>query len=228
MLRQKAAVDSLEEAESILFALAQAIEQRDKSTAGHCKRLATMSMTLGMALGLPNAQLLALHRAGYLHDIGKVGIPDSILFKPGPLSEAEWAIMRTHPIAGEEICRPTRTMQSVLPIIRSHHERWDGSGYPDGLKGEEIPLLARILQVADIFDALTSQRPYKPAMSTAEALDVLSEEARRGWRDRKLVELLRKLFELPLDVCAQESLIPWPPPEPMERSLEAMREALSR
>jgi putative two-component system response regulator len=195
MLRHKAAIDSLEEAESILFALARAVEQRDKAFGGHCERLATTSLMLGTALGLPRPQLLALHRGGFLHDIGKVAIPDAILFKPGSLDEAEWAVMRTHTIKGEEICRHTRTLAAVLPIIRSHHERWDGSGYPDGLRGEQIPLLARILQVADVFDALTSIRPYKRAFSPAEALAVLDAETRRGWRDPRLVALLHKVVE---------------------------------
>ncbi len=226
MLRHKAAVDSLEESESILFALAQAVEQRDAATIGHCERLATLSMTLGSALGLPRSQIIALYRGGYLHDIGKIAIPDAILFKNGPLSAAEWEIMKTHTLRGEEICRRTRTLKAVLPIIRHHHERWDGSGYPDGLRGEEIPLLARVLQVADIYDALTSERSYKPALPSSEAHEILEAEARRGWRDAKLVALLRKLSEMPLDQAAASSLVPWPTPEPMLRSLEAMRLAL--
>lgn len=226
MLRHKAAIDSLEEAESILFALAQAIEQRDKCTGGHCERLANTSMMLGSALGLPRSQLLALHRGGFLHDIGKVAIPDSILFKNGSLSEEEWEIMRTHTIRGEEICRPIRTLSAVLPIIRSHHERWDGSGYPDGLRGEAIPLLARILQVADVFDALTSVRPYKPALSSAEALNVLDAEARRGWREPRLVALLHQLFEAPLDDAARPVLAGGPISDNVPQSLENMRRAL--
>jgi putative two-component system response regulator len=226
MLRHKAAIDSLEEAESILFALAQAIEQRDKCTGGHCERLAITSMMLGSALGLPRSQLLALHRGGFLHDIGKVAIPDSILFKNGSLSEEEWVTMRTHTVRGEEICRPIRTLSAVLPIIRSHHERWDGSGYPDGLGGEAIPLLARILQVADVFDALTSVRPYKPALSSAEALNVLDAEARRAWREPRLVALLHQLFEAPLDDSARQLLAGWPLSDSVPQSLENMRRAL--
>ncbi len=218
MLRHKAAIDSLEEAESILFALAQAVEHRDRCTAGHCERLAALSVTLGMVLGLPKSQLLALHRGGYLHDIGKIGIPDAILFKPGPLTEEEWAVMRTHSARGEEICRPARTLGPVLPIIRNHHERWDGTGYPDGLSGEEIPLLARILQTADVFDALTSARPYKPPLPAAEALDILDAEARRGWRDPALVAVLQ-------GVCDS---VDWNAPDPMSQSLENMRRVLSR
>jgi putative two-component system response regulator len=187
MLRSKAAIDSLEEAETILFALAQAIEQRDTYTAGHCQRLAWYSVSLGMALGLPRLQLLALHRGGFLHDIGKISVPDSILHKKGKLTEDEWRIVRMHPVKGEEICRPMKSLASVLPVIRSHHERWDGGGYPDGLRGELIPLAARILQVADIYDALTTERPYKAALDPKDALVVLNEEAARGWRDPRLV-----------------------------------------
>jgi putative two-component system response regulator len=191
MLRNKSAIDSLEEAETILFALAQAVEKRDKYTGDHCDRLAHYSLMLGSALGLPKWQLQALHRGGYLHDIGKVCVPDAILFKKGPLTEEEWVVMRAHTTKGEEICRPMKTLAPVLPIIRSHHERWDGTGYPDGLKGEEIPLVARILQIADIFDALTTARPYKAALSLEESMSILDEESRRGWRDAELVSLFQ-------------------------------------
>ncbi len=225
MLRHKSAIDSLEEAESILFALAQAIEQRDKCTGGHCERLAITSMSLGVALGLSRSQLLALHRGGFLHDIGKISIPDAILFKAGPLNEEEWAVMRTHTVRGQEICQRIRTLAPVLPIIRNHHERWDGSGYPDGLEGENIPLLARILQTADVFDALTSVRPYKPALTPAEALNVLEAEARRGWRDRQLVELLRSMHESAFGAVQP---LPMGGSDLMEQSLENMRRALMK
>jgi putative two-component system response regulator len=189
MLRNKALIDSLEEAETILFALAQTVEQRDVYTGQHCQRLAITSVLLGEALGLSDSALTALYRGGYLHDIGKIAIPDRILFKQGVLSAAEWEIMRSHPIRGEQICQTMKSLWPVLPIIRNHHERWDGSGYPDGLAGEEIPLLARILQVADIYDALTTARSYKPALSHEEASALMEEEVRRGWRDPELVPL---------------------------------------
>ena len=158
------------ETERILFALAQAVEQRDRYTANHCGRLAFISVAMGIFMGLDRGNLLSLYRGGYLHDIGKVGIPDSILFKPDKLNEEEWAVMRTHTIRGVDICRHLKSLAPVMPIIRYHHERWDGSGYPHGLRGEEIPLLARVLQTADIYDALTSPRPYKEAYSAAKAL----------------------------------------------------------
>jgi putative two-component system response regulator len=195
MLRNKALIDSLEEAETILFALAQAVEHRDSYTGQHCQRLAITSVMLGEALGLSPNELTALYRGGYLHDIGKICIPDAILYKPGKLTEEEWEVMRSHPERGEEICRPMKSLWPVLPIIRSHHERWDGTGYPDGLKGESIPLLARILQVADIFDALVTERPYKKALSAVEALTILDEEVHRGWRDPELVQLFTNTMQ---------------------------------
>jgi putative two-component system response regulator len=189
LLRHKAAVDSLEEAETILFALAQAVENRDTGTGQHCERLATYSVALGLALGLPRQDLVALYRGGFLHDIGKISVPDAILLGTGKLTDEQWVIMQRHTIHGVEICEPMKTLASVLPIIRSHHERWDGTGYPDRLRGEEIPLLARILQVVDIFDALTTARSYKPAYTKDEALVILQQEAAKGWRDAELVAL---------------------------------------
>jgi len=217
MLRNKAAIDSLEEAETILFALAQGVEKRDKYTGDHCGRLATFSVALGTAMGLAGWQLQALHRGGFLHDIGKICVPDAILFKKGPLTEEEWVVMRAHTVKGEEICKPMKTLAPVLPIIRSHHERWDGTGYPDGLKGEDIPLLARILQIADIYDALTTARPYKPALSKVETLQIMEEEARRGWRDPELISLF------------QEVVKKWGTPDgQMSESLDNMRRELTK
>lgn len=173
--------------EAVVLTLALAVERRDSLTAGHCARLSLMSAEIGKRLGLSSQEICALERGGFLHDVGKVAVPDAILFKQGPLTQEEWAIMRHHTIAGEEICRPIRALEPVLPIIRHHHERWDGSGYPDGLAGDRIPLLARVIQVADIYDALTAVRPYKDAFSHREALSILAEEADRGWRDPELI-----------------------------------------
>jgi len=224
MLRNKALIDSLEEAETILFALAQSVEHRDRYTGLHCERLATYSIALGQALGLPRNDQLALYRGGYLHDIGKICIPDVILFKRGLLTDDEWQTMRLHTIRGEEICRPMKTLTPVLPIIRSHHERWDGSGYPDGLAGEEIPLLARILQVADIYDALTTARPYKPAFSHQHAIEIMLEEARRGWRDPELVPLFAEVSQ----AAEGGDVASWPANVSMQQSLENMRRQLSK
>ncbi len=223
MLRSKALIDSLEEAETILFALAKSVEARDNYTGLHCERLAAYSVRLGQALGLSRADQLALYRGGYLHDIGKIGIPDSILFNKGLLSAEEWEVMRLHTIRGEEICRPMKTLAPVLPVIRSHHERWDGSGYPDGLKGEEIPLLARILQVADIYDALTTARSYKPAFSHSYALEIMFEESQRGWRDPELIPLFAEM-ELQTSVAPDEA---WEVDTSMQESLDNMRRQLS-
>jgi putative two-component system response regulator len=219
MLRSKSAIDSLEEAESILFALAQAVEHRDVYTAGHCHRLSCYSVTLGMGLGLPKPQLLALHRGGFLHDLGKIGVPDAILHKKGKLTEEEWVIMRAHPARGEEICRPMKSLQSVLPVIRSHHERWDGGGYPDGLRGKEIPLVARILQIADIYDALTTTRPYKAALNPERALGILDEEASLGWRDPELVDVFRGLHRQGRVPATGPALLGWPQLEVMRQSV---------
>jgi putative two-component system response regulator len=218
MLRNKALIDSLEEAETILFALAQAVEHRDLFTGQHCQRLAATSVMLGEALGLNHADLTALFRGGYLHDIGKISIPDAILYKQGLLTVEEWDVMRCHPVRGEEICKPMKSLWPVLPIIRNHHERWDGTGYPDGLAGENTPLLARILQIADIYDALITERPYKSALSQQEAFTVMDEEVRRGWRDPELVPLFISTIESkPSSAFAQ-----------MDSSLENMRVEISR
>jgi putative two-component system response regulator len=223
MLRNKALIDSLEEAESILFALAQSVEHRDRHTGQHCERLAAYSIALGKALGLQRRDLVTLYRGGFLHDIGKVSIPDAILFKRGLLTEEEWQTMRLHTLRGEEICRPMKTLAPVLPIIRSHHERWDGSGYPDGLAGEDIPLLARILQVADIYDALTTARPYKPAFSHQHAMDIMLEESRRGWRDPELIPLFGQIARDGVEAVAD-----WPGSTLMQQSLESMRRQLAK
>ena len=182
-----------DETEYTLFALALAVEQRDTITAGHCERLALTSLILGTAMALDRPSLLALYRGGYLHDVGKVGIPDSILFKPGRLTAQEWVVMRSHPLRGEEICRHMSSLATTLPVIRHHHERWDGSGYPDGLRGNQIPLLARVLQIADIYDALTNPRPYKPAYEAKRAISIIEEETARGWRDPEIVDIFLNL-----------------------------------
>jgi putative nucleotidyltransferase with HDIG domain len=162
----------------------------------HCHRLALLVSLLGVEMGLDTTDLQSLRRGAYLHDIGKIGIPSSILLKRGPLDEEEWCIMRKHPLIGEQICRDLPSMQGILPIIRSHHERWDGTGYPDGLREKEIPLLARITQMADIYDALTAERPYKSAFSPEKALETIREEGLRGWRDPNLVRIVENLFPI--------------------------------
>lgn len=228
MLRNKRVVDSLEEAESILFALAVTVEQRDKETGNHCQRLAALSVSLGKALGLPGDDLLALYRGGYLHDIGKVAVPDAILFKRGILNEEEWGVMRSHTWKGEQICRPMRSLNPVLPIIRNHHERWDGTGYPDGLAGEAIPLLARILQLADIYDALTSRRSYKSAYTPEEAVAMIEKEAEMGWRDPELVSVFCEMVREPNFVIQSAALFSAGESETENAALQSMLESLAR
>jgi putative two-component system response regulator len=211
---------TIDETEGILFALAQTVEQRDHNTGGHCERLAFVSVALGMALKLEQASLVALYRGGYLHDVGKVGIPDAILCKPGRLTAEEWVTMRRHPAIGEQICQHLTTLRPVLPLIRHHHERWDGSGYPDGLRGTEIPLLARVLQITDVYDALTNLRPYKPAFTPDEALRIIEEETARGWRDPEIVELF---FRLHRDVVLKVRAYTATP----DRNLQNMSDALA-
>jgi putative two-component system response regulator len=194
LLRLKQYTDELENAEGVLFSLAQSIEARDPYTSGHCERLAEISARLGEKLGLPEEDIKALRRAGIVHDIGKVVVPDSILLKPGPLSAEETEILRKHPVVGERICAPLRTFQLVLPIIRHHHERHDGSGYPDGLRGDEIPLTAAILQLADVYDALTTDRPYRKGSTPEVALQIMDEEATLGWWDRNLFDNFRDMI----------------------------------
>ncbi|MBI2563923.1 MAG: response regulator [candidate division NC10 bacterium] len=188
LLKLKRHTDELENAETVLFSLALSVEAKDPYTNGHCDRLARYSVALGKSLGLHAEQLKALQRGGVLHDLGKIGVPESILLKPGPLNDMERAVVREHPAIGERICKPLKTLRTVLPIIRHHHERWDGSGYPDGLAGEAIPLTARIMQVADIYDAFTTERPYKRALTQEEAIALMREETAKGWWDLRLVE----------------------------------------
>ncbi len=197
LLRMKAFTDDLDSAEAVLCTLARSIEAKDPYTEGHCERLAVHAVGLGKALGLEQPDLRALHLGGYLHDLGKVGIPEAILQKPGPLTAEERLIMQRHPLIGEEICRPLRTLRFVLPIIRHHHERQDGSGYPDGLAGEAVPLLAHILQIVDVYDAMTTDRPYRRAMTQEAALQFLQNEAERGWWDRGIVVRFRELVVSP-------------------------------
>lgn len=194
LVRLKLFTDELEHAESVLFSLAQSIEARDPYTHGHCERLANMSSRLGEKLGLPEDQLRALRRAGIVHDIGKVAVPDAILLKPSSLSEEEMRVIRQHPVVGERICAPLRTFRAVLPIIRHHHERHDGSGYPDGLRNSQIPVTAAILQLADVYNALTTDRPYRKASPSAVALAIMDEEAKRGWWDRPLLDAFRAMI----------------------------------
>jgi putative two-component system response regulator len=187
LLKLKEFTDELENAEAVLVALARGIESRDPYTGNHCERLAHYATELGRHIGLDGDNIVALKRGGYLHDLGKVSIPDEVLKKGSGLTPQEWELMKQHPVIGEAICRPLNSFRNVLPIIRHHHEHWDGSGYPDALKHYEIPLLARILQVVDVYDALRTSRPYKPALTHDEAEWTMMQEAGRGLWDPDLV-----------------------------------------
>jgi putative two-component system response regulator len=193
LVRMKSFTDELENAETVLFSLATSIEVKDPYTEGHCERLSEYSVTLGRQIGLSDELQVALRRAGIVHDIGKVAVPEHILLKPGPLTEDEWKIMKQHPVVGERICRPLKTFRHVLPIIRHHHEKLDGSGYPDGLRGDEIPITARVLQTVDIYDALTTDRPYRKALPPQEAISRIRKEVESGWWDGSLVDQLEAL-----------------------------------
>jgi putative two-component system response regulator len=187
LIKLKEFTDELETAESVLCTLGLSVESRDPYTEGHCERLADHATSLGRHLQLEEDEIVALRRGGYLHDLGKIAVPDEILKKGANLTSEEWIVMRRHPITGENICRPLKSLRLVLPIIRNHHEHFNGTGYPDGLDGQNIPLLARILQVVDVYDALRTARPYKPALSHDHAAITMREEAQAGLWDEELV-----------------------------------------
>jgi putative two-component system response regulator len=196
LLRMKEFTDELETVDSVLCTLGLIVESRDPYTEGHCERLALNAADLGRHLALDEDSIVALRRGGYLHDLGKIAVPDEILKKGSDLTPEEWKIMKQHPATGENICKPLKSLRLVLPIIRHHHEHIDGSGYPDGLSGGEIPLLPRILQVVDVYDALRTKRPYKPAIGHEQSALTMHEKARLGLLDGDLVhEFLDLLLE---------------------------------
>ena len=198
LLKIKQFTDELEHAENVLFALALSIEAKDPYTEGHCDRLSESSEALAKRLSLSEEERIALRRGGVIHDIGKVAVPDQILLKPGPLTPEERKVMQRHTIVGAGICSPLKSFRSVLPIMRHHHEKIDGSGYPDGLKGDAVPLTARILQTVDIYDALTTDRPYRKAMAPDRAFALMREEVKRGWWDGALVDELEAMVQAPV------------------------------
>lgn len=195
LLQLKAFTDELEHAEAVFRALAVTIEARDGYTAKHCERLARYATALATHLGLSEPEVQIVARGAFLHDLGKVGVPDGILLKPGPLNPEEQATMARHSVLGAALLKSLKTFQAVVPIIRHHHERYDGSGYPDGLAGDTIPLGAQIVAIVDGYDALTTDRPYRTALSHEEAARILREEAAKGWRNPELVEAFLILVE---------------------------------
>ena len=169
-----------------------AIDLRDGYTAAHSDGVSQYAVTLGHALKLPLEQIETLRLGGLIHDVGKIGVPDQILRKPGKLTEAEWELMRKHTTMGETILNPIEQFQHLLPLVRWHHERLDGSGYPDGLRGKEIPYLVRILSIADVFEAYTADRPYHPGRSLTEGMHFLQREADAGRLDNAMVALFQR------------------------------------
>jgi putative two-component system response regulator len=188
LARLKRYTDDLDSAASIIMALAVMIEARAGYTEGHCHRVANFATALGRRVGLGPDELQALYRGGFLHDIGMLAIPDLVLSRQGPLEPEEFELVKSHTVIGDGLCRHLRSLHAVRPIVRHHHERFDGSGYPDGLHGNHIPIIAQIIGLIDVYDAITTDRPYQRAQSADQALLVLGKQVERGWREPELVE----------------------------------------
>jgi putative two-component system response regulator len=195
LVRMKRYTDDLDSAASLIVAMALLVEARDGNTEGHCHRMANYATALGRALDLGEGDLQALQRGGFLHDIGMLAIPDAVLKKSGPLNQEEYELMKSHTTVGDSLCSNLRSLEGVRPIVRHHHERNDGSGYPDGLKGDEIPLVAQIIGLVDVYDAVTTRRPYQGPHSPQEAVDILRGQVARGWRRAELVDTFAELVE---------------------------------
>ena len=197
LVRLKRYTDELDSAEAVIMSLARTVEARDPCTEGHCQRLSRLAVAMGTRLGLGAEDLSALARGGVLHDLGKIGISDAVLLKPATLTAAEFEQMKQHAVIGDHLCSELRALQAVRPIVRHHHERLDGSGYPDGLRGSAVPLLAQIIAIVDVYDALTSARPYHEPINSHSAIETLRSEAARGWRDIDLVAEFERTLEAP-------------------------------
>jgi putative two-component system response regulator len=195
LIRIKRYTDDLDSATALIVSLALLIEARDGNTEGHCHRMANYATALGRALELGENELQALHRGGFIHDIGMLAIPDAVLRKSGRLDPEEFELMKSHTTVGDSLCAHLRSLEPVRPIVRHHHERLDGSGYPDGLKGDEIPLLAQIIGLVDVYDAVTTRRPYQGPHPDNEAVDILRGQVARGWRRADLVDKFAALVE---------------------------------
>lgn len=204
LLRLREYVNELENAEEVIFSLARAVEAKDEYTEGHCGRLSFLGEALGKELGMSEMDLLILKRGGILHDIGKIAISDNILLKPGPLTEEEFEIIKTHPDEGYKICAPLKTLQPVLPTILHHHERYNGSGYPTGLKGEDCPIHARIIGIVDTYDALTSKRSYRNALSKEMAIRIMRDETEKGLWDPAMVEIFISMINASPNLISKE------------------------
>ncbi|MEM8778772.1 MAG: HD domain-containing phosphohydrolase [Cyanobacteria bacterium P01_G01_bin.49] len=188
LIQRKRLYEWLEQMQQVLFLISKAIDKRYSPEGTSNVRFDKLAQKFGDYLDLNPVEINDLILASHLHDIGTVAIPDAVMLKQGTLDDKERELIEQHVLIGEEICRPMQNRRSIAQIIRHHHERWDGSGYPDGLAGENIPKLAQVFQIIDIYEALTSQRPYKQACSPSEALQIISEEAKKGWRNVELVK----------------------------------------
>jgi putative two-component system response regulator len=195
LVRLKRYTDDLESADGVIMSLALTVEARDPYTDGHCQRLASYAVALGRRLQLPDDDLRALRRGGFLHDLGKIAVSDTILQKAGPLTSDEFGVMKQHPLLGEHLCGNLRALHRVRPIVRHHHEHLDGSGYPDRLRGDAIPLLAQILGIVDVYDVMTTERPYRTAVAPERVREELVDQVRRGWRSQALVEAFLGVLE---------------------------------
>ena len=205
LIRLKRLTDDLESAEALFLTLGRIIEARDPYTEDHCDRLAQMATALGSALNLERADLDALYRGAFLHDIGKIAIPDRVLLKKGRLTPDEYLLMQQHPVIGDDLCSTVRSFEAVRGIVRHHHERLDGRGYPDGLAGDEIPLLARIVSIVDVFDALTTDRPYRKALEVDVALEMMQGDAKAGWCDTAMLDLFIDVLPESIEACRPSS-----------------------
>ena len=191
--RAKRYTDDLDSVALILMTLSTMIEVRDGYGEGHCYRMANYATGMGKGLGLSHADVQTLYRGAFLHDIGMLAIPEPVLSRNGPLNEHEYDLVKSHTVVGDRLCGTLRSLQSVRPIVRHHHERLDGSGYPDGLVGDKIPLLAQIVGIVDVFEAVTTERPYQKPKSIDEGMAVLRSHVERGWRQRQLVNAFEEL-----------------------------------
>jgi putative two-component system response regulator len=195
LIRIKKYTDDLDSATAIIMTLASMIEARDGYGEGHCHRMANYATTLGRAISLDEADVQVLYRGAFLHDIGMLTVPEAIVQKITPLKPEERERIRAHPIIGDRLCSHLRSLQPVRPIVRHHHEHLDGSGYPDELRGDDVPLLAQIVGLVDTYEALTTRRLYQSAVSPEKALDVLREHARCGWHRSDLVETFASVID---------------------------------
>ena len=204
-VRMSQAIQALENAEDVLVTLANTIEARDSYTESHTRHVSSLAEEVGRMLGLEyESDIRILRLGGYLHDIGKIAISDAILIKSSELSDEEWVTMRSHPVIGYNLLKPLKTLRDILPAILHHHERWDGSGYPRGLKGPSIPLSARVIGIVDCFDAVTTDRPYRKAMTREQAVELLKEDCRAGW-DPEVLEALLEIIRDPAAYAAKAS-----------------------